>query len=69
MRITWNGLIIYVQSSKSDQLMDKLERVIWFRWLEWKKKRGWGKPKITLVEVINKDMLIKEIMKYDFGIW
>lgn len=59
-----------MQSSKSDQLMDKLERVIWFRWLEWKKKkRGWGEPKITLVEVINKDMLIKEIMKYDFGIW
>lgn len=34
-----------------------------------RKERGWGKPKITLVEVTNKDMLIKEIMKYDFGIW
>ena len=33
-----------------------------------KKKKGSRKPKITLVEVINKDILIKEIMKYDFGI-
>ena len=46
---------------KWERLMHQLESVCWFKLREWKKGRG--RPRITLVEVVKKDMSIMEVTK------
>ena len=51
-RVASDGLIMWMHQWKT---------VVWFK--SCGTKRGWGKPKITLIEVANKDMLINEVTK------
>ena len=46
---------------RREWLMHQWERVSWFKLREWKKSKG--RAKIILVELVKKDMLIKEVIE------
>ena len=47
------------------RLMHQWGKVSWLKLSEWKKGRG--KPKIKLVELVKNDMSIKEATEYNYG--
>ena len=56
----WNGLVMFRGQSRAiNELVRRKSELIQFEWMK-KKKKLRGRQKITLVEVVKNDMLIKE---------
>ena len=61
----WESLDIVWPSAK-DPFMHQWRKVIWFKSIGM--KRGKERPKITLVEIVKMNILVKEVTKVRFWI-